>query len=259
MTRLGQRRAIVTGGGSGIGRSIVRRFLAEGARVLAVDRDPEGLIGTAAACAEAGPALATLALDLTGESAPVEIVARAGSTLGGIDILVNNAGIAEGLPLHLTEDAVLDRTLDVNLRSLFRLSREVVRVMRAGGGGAILNIASVYGLTGAMRTAAYSASKAAVVGLTVQMATDYGRDGIRVNALAPGLVETPLTAPFLANEGFRRAVVEGSPLGRIGDVEEVAAAALFLCSDEAGYITGEVIRVDGGWSAARLPPERRGG
>jgi NAD(P)-dependent dehydrogenase (short-subunit alcohol dehydrogenase family) len=137
--------------------------------------------------------------------------------------------------------------------ALFRLPRAAVGAMR-GRGGVILNLASIYSFVGATGSAAYSASKAAVAGITRQMATDYGPEGIRVVALAPGLIETPLTAERILTEAWRRAIfIDQCPLRRVGQPEDIANAAMFLLSDEASFITGEVLRVDGGWTLGRYP------
>ena len=253
--RFAGRAAIVTGAGSGIGRATTLRLAGEGAAVLAADRDADGAQETARLGNGPGAILA-MAADVAADAAPAAIVARCAGELSPPDILVNNAGIGDARPIHETDDDALDRYLDINLRGLFRLSRETVTAMREGGrGGVIVNVASVFGITGFRGSSAYSATKAAVIGLTRNMAADYGIEGIRVNAIAPGIIATPLVAERLAtNPWFVDALVGGTPLGRPGKAEEIAAAIAFLCSDDAAYITGHTLVIDGGFSATHFRP-----
>ena len=249
--------AVVTGAGSGIGRAITLRFAAEGANVLAVDRDAEGNAETAQLARPSPGRVELCACDVTDERAPDDVMAACNDAFQRIDILINNAGIGGARPVHETDDADLDRFTDVNLRAVFRFARAAVGEMRERG-GSVVNMASVFGLRGFPGSSIYSATKAALIGLTQNMAADYGPDGIRVNALAPGFIETPLTAARIAgNEWFVDAMVGGTPLGRIGQPEDVAAAALFLCSDDAAFITGQVLAVDGGWSTTKFRPPVR--
>lgn len=254
--RLDGKVAIVTGAASGIGRATTLALSRDGAGVLAVDRDGDGAAETARMGNGPGRIVAMCA-DVTDDAAPADIFARCGAELGSPDILVNNAGIGDSRPADETDDDNLDRFLDVNLRALFRLSREGVKAMRAAGrGGCIVNLASIFGITGFRGSSAYSATKAAVIGLTRNMAADYGIDGIRVNAIAPGIIATPLTAARLADDAwFADALVGGTPLGRAGRPEEIAAVIGFLCSAEASYITGHTLVVDGGFSATHFRPK----
>ncbi len=254
MTTLAGRTAIITGAGQGIGAAIAETFLAAGATVIAVDLQPEGLQALAerharglvhplqgdVACASLTDALEAL-------------VRREGLS---VDILINNAGIARGSHALETSDADLQRYFDINIKGVFALSRWALPHMMAKGCGAIVNTASVFGLIGAGNSAGYSMSKAAVVGMTRQMATDFGPSGVRVNAVAPGLIETPLTAERIRSERWRRQVmIEQVPQQRVGTPLDVARAVRFLASDEAGFITGHVLPVDGGWIIGRYPRE----
>ncbi|MSP66726.1 MAG: SDR family oxidoreductase [Alphaproteobacteria bacterium] len=252
--RLADAVAVVTGAGSGIGRAIALAFLREGALVLGIDRNAVGL-GETGACASSDR-YSSLVGDVADPRLP-DTLQRALAARGGrLDILVNNAGIGGNADAEETTDADLQRFLDVNVLGLFRLSRFAVGIMRGQKSGVILNTASVFALMGATRSPAYSASKGAVTALTRQMATDYGPFGIRVNALAPGLIDTPLTAERIRTEAWRRRIcIEQTPLGRAGTPGDVAGAALFLCSNEAAFITGQVLVIDGGWDMCGFPRE----
>jgi NAD(P)-dependent dehydrogenase (short-subunit alcohol dehydrogenase family) len=190
---------------------------------------------------------ATAALDVAAADAPAKAVALARERFGRLDFLVNNAGIGNSKPVHLTSDEELDRFIAVNLRSVFRFAREALGAMQAGA--AIVNVASTFGLMGNPNSSSYATTKAAVVGLTRQMAGDYGPKGIRVNAVAPGVIRTPLIEERLGMPAFRRLMVDTTPFPRIGTPQDVAGAVRFLCSDDAGFVNGHVLVIDGGWSA----------
>ena len=248
--------AIVTGGGSGIGRATTLRLINDGADVLAVDLNGDGLAETAS-LAEAGAGrCATLTRDITEDDAPEAIVAACVEAFGGVRILVNNAGIGGAVAAHMTEDDDLDRFLDVNLRALFRVAREAVTAIRAGGkGGSIVQIASIFGIMGVPNSSIYSATKAAVIGLTRNMAADYGPYNIRVNAIAPGMILTPMNRErFETNEYFRDMLLNATPLGRVGAPEDIANAIGFLCSHDANFISGHTLTVDGAWSTTKFRP-----
>lgn len=244
MARFDDKVAIVTGAGQGIGRGIAERLHAEGASVLCVDKTPDGL-----ATLPASDRYATLVCDLTTDAAPKQIIDACLAAFGKISVLVNNVGVGNAPPLHETTDAIYDFQLGVNLRPTFRMSRDVLDELRRSGGN-IVNIASSIGLSGYRRWAAYSAAKAGIIGLTRHMAAEYGPDGIRVNAVAPGIIATPQTAGRRDTARFRATIVETMPLGRVGSTEDVAAAVAFLASDEAGFVTGQIIAVDGGQTSS---------
>ena len=250
--RLAGEIAIVTGAGSGIGRATAQRFAEAGARVLAVDRVAEGLADTQAAAPDA---IATLAQDVATDDAP-ELVERAcRARFGAPTILVNNAGIGGAKPVDLTEDADLDRFIAINLRSVFRMARMGVRAMLPARRGAIVNMASVFGMTGFAGSSAYSATKAAVVGLTHQMAAEYGGAGIRVNAIAPGVIRTGMTAKNIdGNAWYRAAMMDTTPMASPGEPDDIAHAALYLASREAKFVNGHVLVVDGGWLTSHFHP-----
>jgi NAD(P)-dependent dehydrogenase (short-subunit alcohol dehydrogenase family) len=233
-------RAVVTGAGSGIGAATCRRFCAEGAAVAVLDADAD------AARAVAGELDVTpLVADVTDAEAFGTALEHAAEELGGLTVLVNNAGVGAVRPLHRTSDRAYDRVVDVSMRGTFHGIRAAVPLLLSAGGGSIVNVASVSGIRPTHGEAPYSAAKAAVVSLTRSAALEYGPT-IRVNCVSPGLIETPLTAPLLADPAARAAVERATPLGRAGTADEVAAVVAFLASDLAAYVTGVNLVVDGG-------------
>jgi NAD(P)-dependent dehydrogenase (short-subunit alcohol dehydrogenase family) len=245
---LAGRRAVVAGGGRGNGAAIVRALASEGARVAVVDRDPERA-RTVALDAGGVPITA----DLRDGDAIIGLVDEAHTALGGIDLLVNNAGgmtaFAPWREVAECPDEDLDLLLDLNLRYVFRLCRAAIPAFRESqAGGAIVNVASLSGLTSSPFHAAYGAAKAGVANLTASLAAELGRDGIRVNGVAPGVISTPANQAILPPEQRDR-INASIPLGRPGTPEDVANVVLFLASDLAGYVNGQTLLVDGGATA----------
>ena len=241
MGLLDGRRAVVTGGGSGIGAATCTRFAAEGAAVAVLDLDA----GAAEAVAAAVGGVAVEA-DVADGPALTAAFERAASSLGGLDTVVNNAGTGNVLPLHDYPDAEWDRLLRVNLTGVFNGTRAAVTHLRAAGPEwSIVNVSSLSGLRPTRGEAPYSAAKAGVVALTMSAALEYG-PAIRVNCVSPGFIRTPLTELAAADDPTRAELEAATPLGRLGTADDVAATIAFLCSDLAAYVTGANLVVDGG-------------
>lgn len=240
--------ALITGAADGIGRAIARTLAADGWRLALVDLDAAAATARAA---ELGEGHLALRADVSVEEEVAEAMGRAATAFGGLDAVVNNAGIADThLPTVEQDAARFRRILEVDLTGVFLVSREAARVMLPQRCGSIVNISSIAGITGLPRRNAYGAAKAGVVALTRNMACELGPAGIRVNAVAPGYVETTLVKA-LARDGridldrIRRRI----PLGLLAQPEDIAAAVAFLVSPAARYVTGAVLCVDGGWQA----------
>ncbi|MCQ4362589.1 MAG: oxidoreductase [Mycobacterium sp.] len=245
--------AIVTGATGGIGSGCATRLADAGMAVLGTGRD-EGKLARLARAIGDPERVATLAVDLAGDDAPRQIVDAAVSEWGRVDFLVNAAGIGSPKPLHETDDESLDHFLGLMLRAPFRLVREVLPHLRPGSG--IVNITSTFAVVGGMRGGAYSAAKGGLTAMTTHIACQYGAQGIRCNAVAPGVIQTAMTEHRLADERFRRINVEMTPHQRLGTVDDVASTVAFLCSPGGAFINGQTIVVDGGWSATKYLSER---
>lgn len=244
--------AIVTGASSGIGFGCATALAEAGVAVLGTGRDEGRLAELTAAIADQDR-VATLAVDLTADDAPRRIVEAALTRWGRVDLLVNNAGVGSPKPLHETDDAALDYVLHLMLRAPFRLAREVLPHLRPGS--AIINVTSTFAVVGGLRGGAYSAAKGGLTALTTHIACQYGAQGIRCNAVAPGVTLTPMVAQRLEDERFRKINVEMTPYPRLGRVEDVANTVVFLCSDAGSFINGQTIVVDGGWSSTKYLSE----
>lgn len=244
--------AIVTGAGSGIGLGTAIKLSEAGMRVLGVGRDPDKLAEMARRIG--GPEqVATLAIDITLDDAPAQILQAALARWGRVDFLINNAGLGSPKPLHETDDDNLDHFLDVMLRAPFRLAREAVT--RLAPGGAIINVSSIFAVVGGLRGGAYAAAKAGLDGLTRHIACQYGAMGIRANSVAPGVTVTPMVEHRLDDPVFRRMNSEVTPHTRLGRVEDIASTIAFLCSPGGSFINGQTIVVDGGWSTTKYLSE----
>ena len=233
-------RAAVTGAASGIGEAIARRFVEEGASVAILDVDADG----AERVADRLGGLA-FPVDVVQTDDLADVVQQAAAELGGLTLLVNNAGVGAIKPLHRYRPDQWDHIVDVNLKGTWNGIRAAAPLLRLSGGGAIVNVSSVSGLRATRGEGPYSAAKAGVIALTQSAALELAPE-IRVNCIAPGFIETPLTALALDDDNLRAAVQSGTPLGRIGTPDEVADVVVFLCSPLARYVTGHTITVDGG-------------
>ncbi|MEH3136310.1 MAG: SDR family NAD(P)-dependent oxidoreductase [Mycolicibacterium neoaurum] len=244
--------AIVTGASSGIGFGCATTLAAAGMAVLGVGRDPDRLADVERAIGDPDR-VATLAVDLTADDAPARIIDTAVTRWGHVDFLINNAGVGSPKPLHETDDESLDYFLDLMLRAPFRLARDVIGHM--GPGSAIINVTSTFAVVGGLRGGAYSAAKGGLTALTGHIACQYGAQGIRCNAVAPGVTLTPMVEKRLDDPGFRKMQTEMTPHTRLGTVDDIAATVAFLCSPGGAFINGQTIVVDGGWSSTKYLSE----
>src|SRR5258707_10477817 len=241
--RLANKVAIVTGGGSGIGRAIAIAFAREGTKVVICGRDRKKLDATAA---EIGDACLPIAADVSSTKQVELLVRMTVERFSSINILVNNAGVLLAGTAESLSEADWDQTFNVNVRGLWLLARAALPHLRTAGGGSVINIGSVLSLKGARNRVAYSASKGAVLAMTRAMALDHAAEKIRVNCICPGIVETELVAAFHMDETTRKQRLALHPMGHFGQPEDVASLAVFLAGDESSWITGAAFPVDGG-------------
>ena len=240
--------AIVTGAGSGIGRATALRFGAEGAAVACVDLSLESVRGTAKAIEASGGQALALAADVTDERACARMVEETLARWSRLTTLVNSAGVRPVAADVAPPGDEWRRVVEVNLTGTDLPSRAAFPALRAGGGASITNLASIYGLVGGSMAPSYAASKGGVANLTRQLALNWAPH-VRVNCVCPGVIETPMTEKLRLDPAWTETVLKKYPLGRFGQPEEIAAAILYLASDEAAYVTGVALPVDGGYTA----------
>jgi NAD(P)-dependent dehydrogenase (short-subunit alcohol dehydrogenase family) len=256
--RLGGKVALITGGASGMGRAAAELFASEGARVVVSDVSDDAGTATVGAIVDAGGEAAYVRADVSRAADCDAMVQTALETFGGLHVLYNNAGVFpadDGGVLDTPEDT-WQRVMEINLKGVWLGCRAGIPAMLASGGGSIINVASFVALMGAATAQiAYTASKGGVLSMTREMAVEYGRRGIRANALCPGPIETPLLEELLSDPARRARRMVHIPMGRLGRAEELAKAALFLASDDSSFMTGAALVVDGGITAAYVTPE----
>lgn len=252
MGRLTDKVAVITGSGSGIGRQIALTYAGEGAKIVVADFNEEGMDQTVRQLKEMGAEAIGIKVDVTVEDDIASMIDQTVEAFGTVDVLVNNAGISDNMlaASNVTDD-VWERVMNINVTSVMRATRKVLPIFQEKGQGNIINMASISGLTGGRGGLAYTASKHAVVGMTKNVASQYGPDNIRCNAIGPAHVPTPLTTNMSNIDTFGMEVATRgvNMMTKAGTTEEIANIALFLASNESAYINGVTIAADFGWSA----------
>jgi len=251
MDKLTGKIALITGGGGGIGRATALAFAAEGAKVVVADLDEATARAVADEVSAAGGDAISLAVDVSRDDQVTAMVEQVVARHGRLDIAFNNAAIdIEHEPLAQCSEDMFDRLMSVNVKGVWLCMRREIQQMLKQGGGVIVNTSSIGGYGGAPRQPIYGATKHAVIGLTKAAALEYGRKGIRVNAVCPGVIRTPMMERAIEREPRRKAHVEQiHPIGRVGEASEIARAVVFLSSDDASFVLGESLMVDGGYTA----------
>jgi NAD(P)-dependent dehydrogenase (short-subunit alcohol dehydrogenase family) len=249
MRRLEDKVALVTGGGAGIGRAIAETFAREGAQVIIADRDGDAARETAGLITKSNGAATAYQVDVTDTEQVKALMSAISERFGKLDVLINNAGVGERSDFRHMSDEAWERVWSVNLDGTVRCAREAFDLLKASGRGSIVNLSSVMATKHTRQMSVYSATKGAVSALSRSLAVEYAPYGIRVNTLCPGYVETALIGRYTANPMIAKGLLSQTPLRRFGQPQDIANAALFLASDEAAYVTGASLHVDGGMNA----------
>jgi NAD(P)-dependent dehydrogenase (short-subunit alcohol dehydrogenase family) len=248
MRRLEDKIAFVTGAGAGIGRAIAETFAREGAHVVVADRDGEAAREVADGITKSNGSAQAETVDVTDTEQVKALMGRLAEKFGRLDVLVNNAGVGERSDFRHLDDAAWDKVWKTNVDGTVRCAREAFDLLKASGNASIINLSSVMATKHTRQMSVYSATKGAVSALSRSLAVEYAPYGIRVNALCPGYVETALIGRYMQKPMIAKALLTQTPLRRFGTPQDIANAALFLASDEAAYITGAGLHVDGGMS-----------
>ena len=247
---LSGRKALVTGASRGIGAALAVGLANAGADVAVAAREVSSLATAESAISAAGRKFVGIAIDVRDAAAIRAGVEKAAQALGGLDILVNNAGIEEVRDSLAVDEALWDRIVDTNLKGAFFCAQAAARIMAVAKGGAIINVCSLTSEVGVPTAVPYGSSKSGLLGMTRGLAAEWAAHGIRVNAIGPGYFRTALTEPFYRDEGWQEAMLAKIPLRRFGQFDDLVGATIFLASDAAAYITGQLLYVDGGTTAA---------
>ncbi len=248
MARLENKIALITGAGGGFGRAMSLVFAREGARIFATDRHEERAQLTASAVTKAGGEATAIRVDVADKDDIASLLKTIESDAGRLDVLVNNAGITQREDFRHITDEQWQEIFDINLTAAMRLSRDGLSLLKVSGRSSIINISSIMERVHVRQLSAYSTTKAALAGMSRAMAVEYSAFNVRVNYLCPGYAETAMTDRILRNPAVRKGLLDRTPLNRFATPDDVAHAALFLASDEAAFITGEGLTVDGGMS-----------
>lgn len=246
--RLQNKVALITGGGTGIGAGIAHMFAREGAQVVVCGRREDPLKKVVDEIDRSGGEAIYCVADISSQEQIQEMIETVTMKFGSIDILVNNAGVFIPDDVTSTSEQEWDRVMDIDAKGVYLMSKAVLPDMIKKGTGKIVNIASIAGLIGFEKSAAYCAAKGAVVNLTREMALDYASKGICVNAIAPGVIDTDMTKAFLSNEQAKQGFLSKTPVGRVGTPEDIAYGAVYLASDESNFVVGQTLVIDGGWT-----------